>query len=284
MSPRLTGLLLIVTSAISFGTLAIFARLAYSAGASPTTVLLLRFTIAGAVMAAIMVVRRQRWPRGRTLLGLILMGGVGYVGQSFAYFTALLYASAGLVALLLYLYPALVSILAVIFLHERLTARKLGAIALALLGTYLTIGALGHGEPLGIILGASAAVIYSIYILVGSRITPHAGAIPASTVIILAAAVVYAGIVAVQHPIWPATVGGWAAIVAIAIIPTVVAILTFFAGMERIGPTSASTLSTLEPVVTVALAAVILSEALNPLQLLGGALILMAVLILARAA
>ncbi len=284
MSPRLTGLLLIVTSALSFGTLAIFARLAYSAGASPITVLLLRFTIAGALMAAIMVVRRQRWPRGRTLLGLILMGGVGYVGQSFAYFTALLYASAGLVALLLYLYPALVSILAVIFLHERLTARKLGAIALALLGTYLTIGAVGHGQPLGIILGASAAVIYSIYILAGSRITPQAGAIPAATVIILAAAVVYAGIVAIQHPIWPTTFGGWAAIVAIAIIPTVVAILTFFAGMERIGPTSASTLSTLEPVVTVALAAVILSEALNPLQLLGGALILMAVLILARAA
>ncbi len=282
MSPRLTGLLLIVISAISFGTLAIFARLAYGAGASPTTVLLLRFTIAGAVMVAIMVVRRQRWPRGRTLLGLILMGGLGYVGQSFAYFTALLYASAGLVALLLYLYPALVSILAVIFLHERLTARKLGAIALALLGTYLTIGALGHGQPLGIIFGASAAVIYSMYILVGSRITPDAGALPASTVIILAAAVVYAGIVAIQRPVWPGTVGGWVAIVAIAIIPTVVAILTFFAGMERIGPTSASTLSTLEPVVTVALAAVILGEALNPLQLLGGALILTAVLILAR--
>lgn len=279
---RLVGVVLIIISAVSFGALAIFARLAYAAGAAPTTVLLLRFTIAGAVMVGIMAFGRQPWPRGRILLGLIAMGGLGYVGQSLSYFVALTLASASLVALLLYLYPAIVTILAAIFLHERLAPRTILALALALVGTYLTIGTVGGGQPLGIAIGAAAAVIYAIYILVGSRITPRAGAIPSSTVIMLAAAAVYTAIVAIQGPAWPTTNLGWAAVVAIALIPTVVAILTFFAALERLGPTDASTLSTLEPIVTVALATLVLGERLAPIQLAGGALILTAVVVLAR--
>ena len=57
---------------------------------------------------------------------------------------------------------------------------------------------------------------------------------------------------------------------------------TFFAGLKRIGPTTASTLSTFEPIVAVALAAVVLGETITPVQALGGALILAAVVILSR--
>src|SRR5579863_2489517 len=103
---RWIGPALIVISAISFGALPVFARLAYAAGATPTTVLLLRFALAALVMVCVMIARKIPFPRGYVLLGLVLMGGVGYVGQSLAYFTALTVASAGLVALLLYLYPA----------------------------------------------------------------------------------------------------------------------------------------------------------------------------------
>jgi drug/metabolite transporter (DMT)-like permease len=67
---------------------------------------------------------------------------------------------------------------------------------------------------------------------------------------------------------------------AIVLIATVLPVVTFLAGMERIGPTSAATLSTLEPVVTVVLAACLLGEMLRPITLLGGALILVAVLLL----
>ncbi|MDP8937352.1 MAG: DMT family transporter, partial [Actinomycetota bacterium] len=62
----------------------------------------------------------------------------------------------------------------------------------------------------------------------------------------------------------------------------VVAITAFFAGMARLGPADASTLSTLEPVVTLVLAAAVLHERITPLQLAGAALILSAVVLLAR--
>lgn len=276
---RWVGPVLIVISAISFGSLPIFARLAYAAGATPTTVLLLRFALAALMMVCVMVVRRTPFPRRHVLLGLVLMGGVGYVGQSLAYFTALTLTSAGLVALLLYLYPALVTLLSALIFKERLTPIKLGAVLLALVGTALTIRPTGSGATLGILLGIASAVIYSMYILVGSRIMPQSGVISSSTTVMISAAIVYSGIVAVQGSAFPVTPLGWAAIIAIALISTVLAIVTFFAGLKRIGPSRASTISTLEPVASVILAALVLGESFNALQVLGGCLILVAALL-----
>lgn len=276
---RWMGVLLIVISAASFATLPIFIRLAYRTGADPTTLLVLRYSIAAVVMVAIMVARKTPLPRGRILLGLVLMGAVGYVGQSFAYFTALTMASASLVALLLYLYPAIVTMLSALFFKERLTAAKVGALTLALVGTALTVGPTGSGRVPGILLAIAAAIIYSVYILVGSRIMPHASAIAASTTVITAAAVVYIGIVAVRGPTFPQTFFSWLDIFAIALVSTVLPIVTFLAGLERVGPTKASTLSTFEPVMSVMLAILILGETISPLQVLGGALILAAVVV-----
>jgi drug/metabolite transporter (DMT)-like permease len=276
---RWIGVLLIVVSAASFGALPIFTRLAYRGGAEPTTLLMLRFSIASVVMVAIMAVRRTPFPRGRILLVLVLMGGVGYVGQSLAYFTALTMVSAGLVALLLYLYPAIVTVLSVIFFKERLTVAKTGALVLALVGTAFTLGPTGSGRMLGIILAIASAVMSSVYIIVGSRIISYASAITASAVVMISAAVVYAGIVAVRGPVFPHTPLSWMFIFAIALVSTVLPIVTFLAGLERVGPTRASTISTFEPIVSVVLATVILGETFSLLQVLGGMLILAAVIV-----
>jgi drug/metabolite transporter (DMT)-like permease len=279
---RWLGLLLIITSAISFGAMPIFARLAYAAGADPITVLFLRFTIAAVLMILIMIVSKTAFPRGLILLELILLGAIGYVGESLAYFMALTMASAGLVALLLYIYPALVTALSAIFLKEHLTPVKLVALFLALSGTALTMRITSGGSMLGILLGIAAAVDYAIYILLGSRIVRRSGPLGSTTVIIISTASVYAGIVAIRGVTFPATSNGWIAIIAIALISTVLAFTTFFAGLKRIGPTNASTLSTFEPIVAVILAAIVLGESISPVELLGGVLILAAVVVLTR--
>lgn len=278
---RRIGLALIIISAASFGVMPIFARLAYNAGAEPITVLFLRFTIAAGVMNLIMAVRRTAYPRGHILFELILLGAIAYVGESLAYFLALEMASAGLVALLLYIYPALVTALSAIFLKEHLTRVKIVALFLALSGTALTIRISGGGSPLGILLGIAAAVDYAIYILLGSRIVRRSGPMGSTTVIITSAAGVYVGIVAIHGATFPTAPTGWIAIIAIALISTVLAFVTFFAGLKRIGPTTTSTLSTFEPVVAIVLAAIVLGETISPIQILGGILILAAVVLLA---
>ncbi len=87
---------------------------------------------------------------------------------------------------------------------------------------------------------------------------------------------------AVRGPRLPVTAGGWAAILAVALICTVVALATFLAGIERVGPTSAATLSTIEPTVTLGLAALVLGETAGVVRIVGAALILGAVLLLAK--
>lgn len=281
---KLWGVILVLISAVAFGAMPILANLAYADGATPFTLLFVRFSSAAIFMLALMAARREPIPRGKVLLGLIALGGLGYVGQSMAYFTALTYASAGLVALLLYLYPVGVTILAVIFLKEPFTRTKVIALGLSLLGSVLTIGGIGDGRPEGILLGIAAALIYSAYITFGSLITRTVSAIQSTTVVISSAALVYTVINLLQGPTFPRSINGWSAILAIALISTVLAILTFFAGMARLGPTNAALLSTVEPIVSVVLGALILGETLTELRILGGTLILWAVILLTRGA
>ena len=280
---RLAGVFLIVVSASCFGAMAIFARLAYEAGTDPITVLFLRFTIAAIVMVVGMAAKGIVFPRGRTLVSLTLMGALGYVGFSLAFFTALTMAPAGLVAILLYLYPAFVTILAMVFLKRPITILKFVALSMTFAGTVLIVGLeSSNGQILGVVLGITAAVLYSIYIVVGSKVIINTDAFPASTVVIISAGVIFSGVVAVNGVQFPATLIGWVSVFAIAVVSTAVAIVTFFAGLKKIDPSNASMISTLEPVVTIVLAVVILGEAVTIPKILGGIMILIAVILLAR--
>ncbi|MBM4347397.1 MAG: EamA/RhaT family transporter [Deltaproteobacteria bacterium] len=276
------GMFLIIISAIAFGAIAIFAKTAYSAGSDPISVLFFRFSIASLVMVPWMIARNIPFPRGRTLLGLILMGGIGYVGMSFCYFPSLTMASAGLVAILLYLYPAIVTIFSALLFKESIRGLKVLALILALAGTFLTIGLSGGGQPLGIALAMTAPFIYSAYILAGSKGTKQAGVLMTSTIVILSASVVFGLAVLIQGLNLPRTLVGWGSVVAIALGSTVIAVSTFFAGLERVGPTNASVLSTFEPVTTVILAFLFLGEEIGLMRVVGGFLILVAVILLAK--
>ena len=278
---QLTGILLIAISAASFGTLAIFGRFLYADGMDTFTMLFLRFGVAALLMTIILVARKEAFPRGKILLQLIGMGALGYVGQSFSYLTAIKYASAGLVALLLYLYPMFVFMLSAIVLREPVTRLKIVALLLALTGTTLTVDPAG-GQFQGIFLAIGAALIYSVYIIVGTNVMRHVSPIQSSMVIFASAGAVYGTLMAFYGVHLPASGSGWLGIAGIVLIATVIPVATFLAGLERIGPTNAAMLSTLEPLVTVLLAAWIFNERLMPIVMLGGGLILAAVILLTR--
>lgn len=286
---RFLGVGFIVSSSIAYGAMPIFARLAYADGAAPTTVLFLRFSMAALVLITYMVVSRTAFPRGKILLMLILMGVIGYVGQSLAYFVAFSLAPASLVALLLYLSPVLVTVGSFFFLKERITWLKILALALALAGAVLTItagdgsaGGEAKGLAAGILLGILSAVIGAGYTLVGSRVLTAAAAIPATTVVIASTAAAYTGIAAAEGFTFPAHWSGFTAIIALALVSTVFSISMYMAGLKLVGPVNASTMGVLEPVSTVVLAALILGETLQPEQILGGTMIAAAVILVSR--
>lgn len=282
MLSRRSGVFWIVLSAAGFGAMAIFAKLAYRDGVSLSTMLFLRFTIAGLLLAAWGASRDMRWPHGHDLWRLIGMGALGYVGQAYCYFSALQYASAGLVALLLYLYPAIVTVLSALLFGRAIGPGRIVAVVTALVGMGFAVGGDLYSEPTGIALGVGAALIYSAYILVGDGVMTRVGPTPAASVVMLSAAAVYGVGAAGSGFAWPQSAFGWGAVLAIAVFSTLLAILGFFKGLEKLGAADASALLTLEPLFTLALAAVVLNETVTALQLLGGGLILAAVIYLAR--
>ena len=274
---QLQGALLAAASAAAFGALPIFARLAYAAGVDLYGVLVPRFVLGAAVLALIALVRGARWPRGGTLLAVVAMGALGYTGQSFLYFSALKHADAGLVALLLYSFPFIVAVLAAAFLGERLDAARVGALLLASAGLAMTIGG-GRGTALGIALALGAALVYAVYIVVGTRVLRDVDPLAGAAVICAGAAASYAllavlSAAAGEAPRFPATASGWLPVASLALVSTALAIAAFFAGLRRLGATLTSVISTLEPVVSVSLAALVLGERIGPLQAVGGAIV-----------
>jgi drug/metabolite transporter (DMT)-like permease len=245
------------------------------------TALFIRFGISAVFMTLVLIARKEHFPRGRILAQLVGMGALGYVGQSFLYLSAIKYASAGLVALLLYLYPMFVFILSVIVFHEKVTWVKVVALILALIGCALTVDPDG-GQIIGVLMIIAAALVYSVYIIVGTNVMKHVSAFQSSAVIFASAGAVYGMLTFANGVHLPASNTGWLAMLGMVVFSTIIAITTFLAGLERVGPTNAAMLSTLEPVVTVLLAAWLFGERLTPITLLGGGLILVAVILLTR--
>ena len=281
-SARTIGAIFVVFSAIGFGALAIFGKIAFASGASTATVLFIRFLFAGSLMVVLMLSMRQPWPHGRDLWILIAMGGVGYAGQAFCFFSALHHATAGLTGLLLYLYPALVIVASALLGRRKLTLAKTFLALLSLFGIFLIVSDGLVGTPAGIAFGVGAALVYTVYIMVGEGVSRRIGAISAGCVIMLAATAVFGTAMLVEGVRPPQDTAGWLAVAAIGVFSTLMPIVFFFAGMRRLGASDASTLSTLEPVVTLFLAYFFLGETLGAVQALGAALVIVAVVVLTR--
>ena len=283
-SDRLSGVVLVAVSATAFGALGVLARVAYDDGADPIAVLTVRFALAAAVFAGLRLARPAPRPARRPLLGLVVMGGC-YFLQSLCYFSAVDHASPGLVALLLYTYPAIVVVLGAAVLHLPFDRRVGVACAVALAGTALIVGPSARGgDPVGVAFALGAAGVYAVYILLGSRVLEHVDPLWASTVIMSAAAVGYAVVFGLSspRPASPETADGWLAVLTLAILCTVVAGLCFLAGLARVGPADASTLSTIEPVVSVILAAIVVGEDVTAWTVGGGLLVVGSVIALSR--
>jgi drug/metabolite transporter (DMT)-like permease len=279
----LVGPLFCVLSAAGFGAMAIFGKLAYDAGVEVGALLLIRFAIASIVLLVIAHARGAlRGPSRRGIVVGFAMGAIGYAAQSGLYFSALTRIDASLLALILYVYPVLVMVGAIAIGRERTSARRTWALGIALAGItlVLTSTATGRFDWLGALMGVGAALTYTVYILVGDRLTADIAPLALSTFVCLGATTTF-GLFALLTGgvnIGFAPVGWWW-LGALALVSTVGAILLFFAGLAMVGPSVAAILSIVEPVVTVALAAAVFGEALTPGQLLGGLLVLTAVVI-----
>jgi drug/metabolite transporter (DMT)-like permease len=273
-----------VASAACFGAMAVLGKLAYDGGATVGTLLSLRFAIAAALFWLFVERRDVRLVRRGDVVRGLALGAVLYAVQAGMYFAALDRLDASLLSLLVYTFPAIVAVMAVLLGRERFAWRRAVAVVVAFGGLALVVGRAGTGalDPVGVGLALATAVAYAAYILVGEGV---AGRVPArllAALVCTGASVTLSAGSALLGDFHPErlSAAGWGWIGALAVVSTVLAVSLLFAGLRRVGPTTSSVLCNVEPVVTVVLAWVVFGEVLGGAQLVGAALVLGAVVAL----
>ncbi|HET7420906.1 MAG TPA: DMT family transporter [Candidatus Dormibacteraeota bacterium] len=277
---------MVIVSAAAFAANSILAKLAYAAGFHVFQLLAIRFVLGAFGMWGIALLLGQnplRFGR-RRLLQLFALGLFVYTGQSTAYFLALQTLPASLCVLIVYIYPSLTVVAAWLFFRRAITRWHLVALVSSFLGIALLLGGARFTLAWALVFAIAAPVIYTAYILVGEKVMAGIPAAGASAVIFTGAALAFTVLATFTgEAALPNGTRGWAVALAIAVIPTMLAISLLMAGLPRVGASRAALLSTIEPVVTVLLAAVVLGERLSAVQAFGGVLVVLAVVVVQAA-
>ncbi len=280
-SHRASGIALALISASAFASLGLFAKYLFAYGMSVQQALAWRFTVASAILWIWSLATGRHKRPARDYRSAVLLGLFGFAPQAGLYFVTVKLLGPGLTGLLLYLYPAFVVVMGSLFLRKRPVRAQLIALILSTAGCVLTLWTRGQYPAAGYILGVLVALTYAAYLVAGERVLAKLDPVFATTVLMSAAAIVYWSITlatnAFSLPSQPSVV---AAVLGIAAFGTVVPIVMLFAAMARIGAADTSLVSTVEPLVTIALSAAIFGDRLSLLQLGGGALILAAVVVI----
>jgi drug/metabolite transporter (DMT)-like permease len=271
---------MVVASAIAFGTLSIFAKLAYNAGLGTEQLLAFRFVLAAIGMWVLSLAVGQNPIRlnRRQVASLVGLGGICYTAQALTYFFALRTLPVSLCVLIVYIYPSLVVIAGWLFLRRRISGWHVAALVASFAGVILLVGGAQFKVGIGLVFAFAAPLMYTTFILISEGVMEGLPPVAASAVMMSATAVVLSvvALFAGQFTL-PATPGSWAISVGIAVVPTMIAISLFLAGLPRVGAARASLISTLELVVTVSLAIVLLGDRFTVLEAAGAVLVLGAV-------
>jgi drug/metabolite transporter (DMT)-like permease len=268
-------------AALSYGFTIVIGRHLAEDGFHAATVLGVRFSSAGVLLLLLLVaLRRPLRPPPGERVRVMLLGMLGYAVESSFFFMALERGSASAVALLFYAYPAIVALLG-LAMGRRIGARIGGAIALSAAGTALVVAAGGdvHVSGPGVALALSSAASFAVYLIVSHRVAPRTDALTTATWVALGAGLsfVTAGVVTGAFQ----AIDGHLPLMLANGVATASAFSFMFAGLQRLGPAPTAVVMTLEALFAIVLAGLFLGESLGPLQLLGGAAILGATILIA---
>jgi drug/metabolite transporter (DMT)-like permease len=292
----LVGAGLVALAAACFGTLGPLSRFAGEAGVDSLTLVTwraalgamvvglfigLRFAVAGIRPRALRSLPvRDRW--------FMLAAAVANTILNLAAFIAFGRITIALTLLVFYLYPAGVALASMLWFGERLDRTRWIALAVSLGGMVLVVagaGSLGDVDLIGVGLAFVAGMAQVFYVLAARHGFAHVPGPQAATMTMAGAATLYLVI-----GLALGTVGSLASPLSSreALVPVLLAgivgagvpTVAFITGIRRLGPSQAAIIATLEPVVGVGLAAWLLAERPAPIQLVGGALILGAAVLL----
>ena len=284
------GLACALGAAVFFSAKAIFIKLIYAHGVDATTTFALRMMVALPFFLALgwwcgtaglkSIGRRDWW-------GMAACGLLGFYLSSYLDFIGLTYIPASLERLILFLYPTFVVLLSWAIFRTKLTAAQAMSLVLSYSGVLLCVwdNLRIEGDPSGLAIGVAftltSAFTYACYVVASARIVPRVGSMRFTS---------YASSVAcgfsiahffVTHGAESLVVPGivYAYALGMGTVSTVLPILLVAEALRRLGANQVALISTLGPIATLAMAALILGEKITATQMGGAALVIAGVML-----
>jgi len=254
---------------------------------SPFDLVQIRVTLASAILFLVFLIFSRDLLRMRPtdIPFFLLLGGVvmAVVTGSYLYTISKIQVAAAI--LIQYLAPIFVAIFAMLFWKEQPTFLKITALFLAFGGCFLVVGGynleLLQMNLLGILGGLVSAITFAGYSLLGERAMHR---YRPWTVIFYALAFSALTWHVVYSPFTYLTAGyslaQWGWIAYISVVGTILPFGLFFAGINYIRSTRASITATLEPIFAGVLAFLLLGERLLFLQIIGGSMVILAIILI----
>lgn len=289
MSPRFRGYLSIFAAAFFWGASSTGAKFLFEHHVPPMLVVQSRVIIAALFMTALLLITHKTSLRISLsdIRDFALLGVLGVAGSNYTYYMAIQVTSVGIAILMQYTAPAMVAIYVTLAGQERISRTKALAIALSLGGSAVMLGAFNPGmhiTALGIFLGISSAACFAFFNIYQKVASKHYSIWTAVTWTLVCAGSFWLLLDAIIGPatfkigpvglreVWMLTIFSFSSIV--------IPYFFYFTGLKHLAPSTAIIVATLEPVVAIVSAFIVLGESLSSTQIAGGLLIVSAVILL----
>ena len=282
------GDILIIIAGLFWGSMGIFVRHLNGLGFTSVQVACLRLVTAGVIFAVILLIKDPKGfkIKAKDIPLFLALGLVSILFFTCCYFTAIRLMTMSTAAILLYTSPIWVMILAIIFLKEKITARKVIALVLAFAGCVLVSGFGGKVTVLGILVGLGSGIGYGLYSIFGTfalrkyspfTVTCYTFLIAgAGSVFVSDPADMFAKISASDNRL---ALFGF--VLLTSVVTAVIPFLLYTLGLNRTTAGRAAVLATVEPAAATLFGVFVMHESIGIASVIGILLVFAAIIVLA---
>lgn len=280
---RLAGYLAGFIAGVSYGTNPLFAKPLLESGVPVLVMLLFRYGISAAILAVWMLAKREQFRVKGNEIALLVLLGILFACSSLFLFFSYEFIPSGLATTLVYLYPVFVALIMVFLRFYPSWQTWLSIIAT--FGGILLLSSPSTGASIripGIILAVASALSYAFYLVIVNRskriknVSEHTLTLYA----LLTGAFLFAAIRTLQGGSITEginTASDWGNLIGLAIVPTMISLLTLAVSSRYIGPTKTSILGVFEPLTAILIGTLLFGEPLTMKMGIGVAVCISAV-------